>query len=140
MVQSDMLAYHKSGERAQLAFPDAYVPFLGQCTTANQFPIRSIGTPEVAYLTSNVSSLYSPELQLGFTSVCCSDHQSFHENGFPATQFFERAGPIADPMYHNTGDISDREGFDLNQLRSIAKVQLATLLHTAGYKIKPEDW
>jgi hypothetical protein len=43
-------------------------------------------------------------------------------------------------MYHNTGDISDRKGFDFNQLRSIAKVQLATLLHVAGYKIKPEDW
>jgi hypothetical protein len=43
-------------------------------------------------------------------------------------------------MYHNTGDTSDRKGFDFNQLRSIAKVQLATLLHVAGYKIKPEDW
>ncbi len=29
--------------------------------------------------------------------------QSFHQNGFPATQVFERAGPIADPMYHNSG-------------------------------------
>ena len=87
-----------------------------------------------------MSSLYSPELELGYSAACCSDHQSFHENGFPATQLFERAGPIADPMYHNTGDISDRKGFDFNQLRSIAKVQLATLLHVAGYKIKPEDW
>jgi len=122
MVQSDMLAYHVPKEHAQLAFPE------------------TIGTPEVAYLVSNVSSLYSPELELGFTQVCCSDHQPFHENGFPATQLFERAGPIADPMYHNTGDISEREGFDFSQLRSIAKVQLATLLHVAGYKIKADDW
>ena len=43
-------------------------------------------------------------------------------------------------MYHNIGDISGRKCFDFNQLRSIAKVQLATLLHMAGYKIKPEDW
>jgi Zn-dependent M28 family amino/carboxypeptidase len=107
---------------------------------ANPLPFRSIGTPEVAYLVSNISSLYSPELELGFTPACCSDHQPFHENGFPATQLFERAGPIADPMYHNSGDFSDRKGFDFNQLRSIAKVQLATLLHAAGYKIKPEDW
>jgi len=121
MVQSDMLAYHASGERAQLAFPD------------------TIGTLEVAWLVANVSSLYSPELKLGVTPACCSDHQPFHENGFPATQMFERAGPIADPMYHNTGDVSDRDGFDFNQLRSIAKVQLATLLHVAGYEIKP-DW
>ncbi|KAF9649152.1 Zn-dependent exopeptidase, partial [Thelephora ganbajun] len=117
MVQSDMLAYHAPGEHAQLAFPDA------------------IGTPEVAHLVANVSALYSPELELGLTPACCSDHQPFHENGFPATQLFERAGPIADPMYHNTGDVSEREGFDLNQLRSIAKVQLATLLHVAGYEI-----
>ena len=43
-------------------------------------------------------------------------------------------------MYHESGDISDRKGFDFDQLKSIAKVQLATLLYTAGYKIKPEDW
>jgi hypothetical protein len=29
--------------------------------------------------------------------------QSFHIQGFPATQVFERAGRIADPMYHNSG-------------------------------------
>ena len=53
---------------------------------------------------------------------------------------FERAGPIADLMDHNIGDISDRNGFDFSQLKSIAMVQLATLMHVAGYKIKPEDW
>jgi len=42
-------------------------------------------------------------------------------------------------MYHNSGDFSERKGFDFDQLRSIAKVQLATLLHVAGYKIKEED-
>ena len=73
--------------------------------------------------------------------------QSFHQNGFPATQVFERAGPIADPMYHNsgassisnythiftdidivlcsyTGDLSDRDGYDFDQIKSIAKVQV----------------
>jgi hypothetical protein len=69
------------------------------------------------------------------SQVCCSDHQvslapllfrrikadgirritfaqSFHFQGFPATQLFERAGRIADPMYHNSGAnfciVSDR--------------------------------
>ena len=106
---------------------------------ADSLRFCSIGTPEAAYLVGNVSSLYSPELKVGFTPACCSDHQPFHENGFPATQLFERAGPIADPMYHNSGDLSERKGFDFNQLRSIAKVQLATLLHVAGYKIKEEE-
>ena len=83
---------------------------------------ESIGTPEVTQLVANLSAIYSPELTVGFTGACCSDHQvslqfhppisffslivalqSFHEQGFPATQVFERAGPIVDPMYHNSG-------------------------------------
>ena len=115
-------------------------PRLKQFTAADPPRSCSIGTPEAAYLVANVSSLYSPELQLGLTPACCSDHQPFHENGFPATQLFERAGPIADPMYHNSGDFSERKGFDFDQLRSTAKVQLATLLHIAGYEIKEEDY
>ncbi|KAF5393095.1 hypothetical protein D9757_001241 [Collybiopsis confluens] len=115
MIQADMLAYRKPGEPLQLGLPDL------------------IGTPEVAQLVINISSLYSPELTTGYSPACCSDHQSFHQQGFAATQVFERAGPIVDPMYHNSGDLSDREGFDFDQLRAIAKVQFATLLHYAGY-------
>jgi hypothetical protein len=39
----------------------------------------------------------TPELAVGYTPACCSDHQSFDAEGFAATQVFERAGPIADP-------------------------------------------
>ncbi|OSX56694.1 hypothetical protein POSPLADRAFT_1186519 [Postia placenta MAD-698-R-SB12] len=117
MIQADMLAYHAAGEPPQLGLP------------------KYIGTTEVAELVSNLSAIYSPELMVGFTSACCSDHQSFHEQGFPATQIFERAGPVADPMYHNSGDLSDRPGYDFEQLRSIAKVQFATLLHAAGFDL-----
>ncbi|KAJ7682721.1 Zn-dependent exopeptidase [Mycena polygramma] len=117
MIQADMLAYHAEGEPPQLGLPE------------------TIGTTEVTQLVANVSAIYSPELRVGFTAACCSDHQSFHEQGFPATQVFERAGPIADPMYHNSGDLSDREGYDFDQVKSIAKVQLATLLHSAGYEL-----
>ncbi|KAF8525591.1 Zn-dependent exopeptidase [Hysterangium stoloniferum] len=116
MIQADMIAYHKPGEPAQLGLPDR------------------IGTAEVAQLVANVSALYSPELSVGLTSACCSDHQSFHEQGYAATQVFERAGAIADPMYHNSRDLSDREGYDFEQIRSIAKVTFATLLHTAGFR------
>ncbi|KAI0302649.1 hypothetical protein BC826DRAFT_1089747 [Russula brevipes] len=115
MIQADMTAYHEPGEPPQLGLPEI------------------IGTPEVAQLVANVSTIYSPELVIGFTPVCCSDHQSFHFQGFPATQLFERAGLIADPMYHNSGDVSERIGYDLEQLRSIAK--LATLLHVAGFDL-----
>jgi len=117
MIQADMTAYHEPGEPPQLGLPEI------------------IGTPEVAQLVANISTIYSPELVIGFTPVCCSDHQSFHFQGFPATQLFERAGLIADPMYHNSGDVSERIGYDLGQLRSIAKVQFATLLHVAGFDL-----
>ncbi|KAL0580744.1 hypothetical protein V5O48_001302 [Marasmius crinis-equi] len=118
MIQADMLGYHHPDEPAQLGLP------------------KLIGTPEVAQLVADVSALYSPELTVGFTPACCSDHQSFHEQGFPATQVFERAGPIIDPMYHNSRDLSDRAGYDLAQVKSIAKVQFATLLHGAGFYIE----
>ncbi|TFK64052.1 Zn-dependent exopeptidase [Pluteus cervinus] len=117
MIQADMLAYHKPGEPPQLGLPE------------------SIGTPEVSDLVGNISTIYTPELKIGTTRACCSDHQSFHQQGFPATQVFERADWIADPMYHNSGDLSDREGYDFDQLKAIAQVQFATLLHAAGYEL-----
>ncbi|TFY77201.1 hypothetical protein EWM64_g6811, partial [Hericium alpestre] len=121
MVQADMTAYHVPGEPAQIGLPE------------------TIGTPEVTQLAANISALYSPELTVGYTPACCSDHQSFHYRGFPATQVFERAGPIADPMYHNSGDLSERESYDLEQAKSIAKVQFAMVLHAAGFDLPSDE-
>ncbi|KAJ7498595.1 hypothetical protein FB451DRAFT_1202442 [Mycena latifolia] len=97
MIQADMLAYHAEGEPPQLGLPE------------------TIGSTEVTQLVANVSSIYSPELRVGFTA-------SFHEQGFPATQVFERAGPIADPMYHNSGRIHPcvLPGYDFDQVKLIA--------------------
>ncbi|KAG6832175.1 hypothetical protein H0H92_004906 [Tricholoma furcatifolium] len=102
MVQADMLAFRSPGEPPQLGLPDI------------------IGSPIVTQLVANVSAIYSPELRVGFTPACCSDHQSFHEQGFPATQVFERAGP---------SDLSQRLGYDFEQLRSIAKVQVRGIFY-----------
>ncbi|CAE6505379.1 unnamed protein product [Rhizoctonia solani] len=121
MIQADMLAYRDPEEPLQLGLP--------------QF----IGLPEAGYLVANVSKIYAPELTVGLSAACCSDHQSFHEQGFPATQVFERAGPIIDPMYHNSGDLSERSGYDLGQVRSIAKVTFATLLEVAGFSLPPKE-
>lgn len=63
MIQSDMLAYHSADEPMQLGLPDI------------------IGSPLAAQLASNISAIYVPELTVGYTSVCCSDHQSFYMNG-----------------------------------------------------------
>ncbi|KAF8622131.1 hypothetical protein AX15_007262 [Amanita polypyramis BW_CC] len=117
MIQADMLAYRAFQEPSQIGIPDL------------------IGSPAAAELVTKVAAIYSPELRVGLTPVCCSDHQSFHEQGYVATQLFERAGPIMDPMYHNSGDLSEREGYDFDQLQSIAKVQFAALLHIAGYEM-----
>lgn len=117
MIQADMIAYHEPGEPQQLGLPEF------------------IGTPEVTQLVANISAIYVPQLVVGFSPACCSDHQSFHNQGFPATHVFERAGLIADPMYHNSGDVSDRVGYDFEQLANIAKVQFATLLHAARFEV-----
>ncbi|WVR07067.1 hypothetical protein IAU60_004106 [Kwoniella sp. DSM 27419] len=116
-VQADMLAYHAPGEPLQLGLPE------------------SIHLPEATYLLGNLSHLYSPELVVGRTAACCSDHQSFVSYGFPATQVFERNGWIADPFYHNSGDLSQREGYDFEQVVAIAKVTLASLLTVAGFRV-----
>ncbi|KIY73970.1 Zn-dependent exopeptidase [Cylindrobasidium torrendii FP15055 ss-10] len=121
VIQADMTAYHRPGEPAQLGLP------------------ATIGSPEVGDLVKGIAGLYSPELTVGYTAACCSDHQSFHEQGFPATQVFERAGPIVDPMYHNSGDLSSREGYDFDQLKAIAKVQFATVLHAAGFEVSKSE-
>lgn len=77
MVQADMLAYHKPGEPPQLGLPD-------RCVLSRSFRIHSminsfisirIGTPEVSQLVANLSAIYSPELHVGITAACCSDHQ-----------------------------------------------------------------
>ncbi|KXN92317.1 Leucine aminopeptidase 1 [Leucoagaricus sp. SymC.cos] len=117
IVQADMLAYRAPEEPLQLGLPE------------------TIGTPEATELVAKIAAIYSPELTVGYTAVCCSDHQSFHDLGYPGTQIFERAGPIADPMYHNSVDLSDREGYSFEQLYANSKVQFATLLHIAGFEL-----
>lgn len=112
MVQGDMLAYRKPGEPIQIAFPSRY------------------HTEEVTSLFRNVTELYVPYAVVGTTNACCSDHQSFWENGFPSTAYFERNGPIADPKYHNSGDLVYRQGYDFEQLRASTRAMLA-----AGFEV-----
>lgn len=125
-------------------------------------PSDLIGLPEAAYLIGNVSNVYSPELVVGYSSACCSDHQSFNVRlillfepisrrgkltpslarpsqalGFPATQLFERAGPIADTKYHNSGDLSDRPSYDFDQIISITKVAVRRPLRLSPQSPSP---
>ncbi|GJJ69943.1 bacterial leucyl aminopeptidase [Entomortierella parvispora] len=121
MIQGDMLAYRKPGEPLQVAFPARY------------------HTPELSSLLRNVTELYVPNAVVGTTGACCSDHQSFWEAGFPATAFFERNGPIADPKYHNSGDLVYREGYDFEQLKTSAQAMLASVFEVAEAKVSGAD-
>ncbi|RUO96923.1 hypothetical protein BC936DRAFT_141250, partial [Jimgerdemannia flammicorona] len=120
MLQGDMLAYRREGEPMQCGFPERF------------------RTEEVTVLVRNVTQFYVPELTIGITGACCSDHQSFWENGFASTQFFERNGPIVDPMYHNSGDLVYRSGYDLEQLAAITKAMLSSILHIAEFTTEKE--
>ncbi|KAF9346846.1 hypothetical protein BGX26_001640 [Mortierella sp. AD094] len=115
MVNADMLAFRVPGKPIQIAFPDL------------------IGSPELSKLLIKVTEIYVPNAVVGYTSACCSDHQSFHDQGFPASSFFERVGPIADPMFRNSGDLVDREGYDFEQLGSATKAILASVFEVVEF-------
>lgn len=154
-IQADMLAYHAVSRFIRCPGPPTLTLLLAWRAPPARFarivsrvslPAHvsdrsspdslSIHTPEATYLLSNLSQMYSPELVVGRTAACCSDHQSFVSYGFPATQVFERNGPIVDPMYHNSGDTSQRDNYDFSQIVSIAKVTMAAVLTVAGYQVK----
>lgn len=81
------------------------------------------------YVTSYVPS---SELTVGSTTACCSDHQSFVENGFPSAGFVEGGGYTIDPQYHRVGDVVDRIDYDVRQIALHTKGILASLATIAG--------
>ncbi|GAA5824715.1 hypothetical protein JCM11251_005312 [Rhodosporidiobolus azoricus] len=115
MLQVDMVGYRKRGEPMQLARPDV------------------IGLNEAGWLVGNISEIYTPSLVTGYTPACCSDHQSFVESAYPASWIFERNGAIADPCYHNSCDVSEREGYSFEQIGEASKVVLGWVLELGGW-------
>lgn len=113
-MQTDMIGYRKPGEPLQAAFPD------------------KLATQAATDYVMAIAKIYVPELQLGYTPACCSDHQSFWALGYTSTWLFERRGPIADDRYHDSGDITERAGYDFEQIRANTRLVLATLLDIAG--------
>lgn len=99
MLQADMLGYHASGEPMQLALPDRFdtiqaVSVHCPCWHASRQLTQSLCLRLQRWLVGNLSMTYVPELQVGTTPACCSDHQSFNEQGFVSTWVFERNGPM----------------------------------------------
>jgi len=109
MVQNDMIAYRAPGTGLLCGFPLRYT------------------TPELTQLAIVASNLYSPDLTTGRNDRCCSDHASFYERGFPATDFSDTLGPIVDPEYHSSGDLVNRPGFDFTKYGAIVKGIFATV-------------
>ncbi|GAA5825118.1 hypothetical protein JCM5353_006514 [Sporobolomyces roseus] len=118
MLQVDMVGYRAPSEPPQLALPDL------------------IGLPQAAYLVGNISNTYVPELVVGRTSACCSDHQSFVQNAIASTWIFERNGPIADPCYHSSCDLSQRPGYDFEQIAMHTKVAFGTMWVVGGGRVE----
>lgn len=135
MLQIDMIGYRKAQEPVLPFSPLSLLQTLTQILRSQMqmaFP-DLIGLAEARYFVSNISTIYAPEVVVGFTPACCSDHQSFVNQGFPATWVFERNGPIYDPCYHNSCDLSDRQGYDFEQIYQITRVVLASVLQLAKF-------
>lgn len=103
MLQADMLGYHAPGEPMQLALPDKYdtIEAVSSCVDALILRASSRQLTNIRFilrtqrwLVGNLSMTYVPQLQVGTTPACCSDHQSFDEQGFVSTWVFERNGPM----------------------------------------------
>ena len=100
--------------------------------SASRSPSRTGTTPPT--LTAQVKGIintYVPAIDACDTSSCCSDQQSFFEQGYPATFFFERCGPLSDNQYHREGDLLNRVGFDVEQWTLITRSLFASLLTLA---------
>lgn len=39
-------------------------------------------------------------------------------------------------MYHNSGDVTQRDGYDFEQIVSIAKVTMSAILTVGGFKVE----
>jgi len=113
MFQADMIAYQ--------AYPEP------QCAFVNRYT-----NTQLTNYAKQMASLYVPEIRQVDTSACCSDHQSYYEQGYPSVGLVEGGGYTVDVEYHAVGDVVDRDRYSLNQMRSITRVLAASAADLAG--------
>jgi len=88
MVNVDMMGYRPAGTPITINVMDR------------------VGDPALLNIARATTNTYLPGFANGNTSACCSDQQSFHENGFPAAGFFETPGTrVTYPQYHRQTDL-----------------------------------
>jgi len=62
--------------------------------------------PNLLKAANEITELYVPDLGVGISNSCCSDHQSFTEAGFSAIGYFEHEGSASNyPYYHTSFDL-----------------------------------
>lgn len=107
MINVDMMGYRRSG------------------TPINIVVMTRASDPALTNIARATASTYLPSYANANTSGCCSDQQSFHENGFPSVGFFESPGSsVAYPQYHTSSDLL--QYIDTRQVTVQAKAAFAT--------------
>eukprot|EP00732_Lithocolla_globosa_P004033 Lithocolla_globosa_v1_NODE_3490_length_1657_cov_527.754682.p1 type:complete len:472 gc:universal NODE_3490_length_1657_cov_527.754682:98-1513(+) len=77
----------------------------------------------------DIGSVYVPSLPSAYTNACCSDQQSFYENGFPAAGIFETpSNSVVYPQYHRTGDTWDNGLINYDQVHLFGQALFACIL------------
>merc|ERR1712096_360579 len=78
-------------------------------------------------ISMEITTNYVPDLAVGFTQACCSDQQSFYENGFPSVGFFETPpSSVVSPQYPPSDDLM--EFLDSRQIYLQASATMASAL------------
>jgi hypothetical protein len=122
-IQQDMTGVVGSGDSLGLAFVQS---------------ASAVDLGLTAYV-EEVSAVYvDPALTLHHQvlsgSSCCSDHQSYAENGFLSVGLIEPRGYTGDPQYHRGGDLVERSDFSVKQLTLAGRVAMAAAATLAGFE------
>jgi Zn-dependent M28 family amino/carboxypeptidase len=83
---------------------------------------------------NQITRTYVPSLALGISTGCCSDQQSFAENGFPAAGYFENPfGASSYPHYHQSTDLPQYINVEQLGLEGTA-IMAAALTYAGAYR------
>jgi len=97
--------------------------------TVLTFDSRSV-TQSLTETCRALAGEYTPGYSTGSNSGCCSDNQSYFNQGFPTVSFFECPGTtVVNPNYHRSSDLPNT--LDYNQLTVMSKLIMACALTQA---------
>jgi Zn-dependent M28 family amino/carboxypeptidase len=118
MFNADMLGYKQPGSDITMGIMERYAD------------------PDLSAIAISMTNTYVPALNVRFTQVCCSDQQSFYENGYPSVGFFETPSPgVVYPQYHQSADLLDY--LDPVQITLQATAAMASAITYAELNLAP---